>query len=105
MLESNELPVLVDFHTHWCGPCQMMGHVLSTVSKRLDGAVSCVRIDVDKYPALASKYEVQALPTLVLFKDGKPIDKVEGFVALQPLLDRVNYFLGRPMGPGRSFRP
>lgn len=55
----------------------MMGHVLSTVSKRLDGAVSCVRIDVDKYPALASKYEVQALPTLVLFKDGKPIDKVE----------------------------
>ncbi len=55
----------------------MMGHVVSTVSKRLDGAVTCVRIDCDKYPALASKYKVQALPTLVLFKDGKPIDKVE----------------------------
>lgn len=107
MLDDNELPVLVDFHAHWCvsavdcsllvsallvhqnnkhhvfiychrcGPCQMMGHVVSTVSKRLDGAVTCVRIDCDKYPALASKYKVQALPTLVLFKDGKPIDKVE----------------------------
>lgn len=55
----------------------MMGHVVSTLSERLAGAVTCVRIDCDKYPALASRYKVQALPTLVLFKDGKPIDKVE----------------------------
>lgn len=115
----------------------MMGHVLSTVSQRLSGAISCVRIDVDKYPALASKYEVQvrtamcftqritlcdesrsracdiagrecnsqegcsrlqALPTLVLFKDGKPIDKVE--VRLPPrdislVCVRMHHHLGR----------
>ncbi len=50
---------------------------MTTLSKRLDGAVTFVRIDCDRYPALASKYAVKALPTLVLFKDGKPIDKVE----------------------------
>jgi len=105
MLADNELPVLVDFQAPWCGPCQMMGHVVSTLSERLAGAVTCVRIDCDKYPALASRYKVQALPTLVLFKDGKPIDKVEGYVSLQPLLDRVNYYLGRRMGPGRRFTP
>ena len=55
----------------------MMGHVVGSLSKRLEGAVTCVRIDCDKYPALASRYSVQALPTLVLFKDGKLIDKVE----------------------------
>ena len=55
----------------------MMGHVVSALSQRLAGAVTCVRIDCDKYPALASRYRVQALPTLVLFKDGKLIDKVE----------------------------
>ena len=55
----------------------MMSHVVGTLSERLAGAVTCVKIDCDKYPALASRYKVQALPTLVLFKDGEPIDKVE----------------------------
>lgn len=79
MLVPTAQPLDIDAPTtvRRCGPCQMMGHVVSTVSKRLDGAVTCVRIDCDKYPALASKYKVQALPTLVLFKDGEPIDKVE----------------------------
>lgn len=54
-----------------------MSHVVGRLSQRLGGAVTCVKIDTEQNPALASRYKVQALPTLVLFKDGKPIDKVE----------------------------
>lgn len=105
MLQDSELPILVDFAAPWCGPCQMMTHVINKLSKRLSGAVSCVNIDTEQNPALASKYKIRALPTLMLFKDGKPVDKVEGYIGLQPLVDRVNFYLGRRMGPGRSFTP
>lgn len=105
MLQDSELPILVDFAAPWCGPCQMMTHVINKLSKRLSGAVSCVNIDTEKNPALASKYKIRALPTLMLFKDGKPLDKVEGYIGLQPLVDRVNFYLGRRMGPGRRFTP
>lgn len=105
MLAESDLPILVDFQAPWCGPCQLMSHVVNSLSQRLSGAVTCVKIDTEQNPALASRYKVQALPTLVLFKDGQPIDKVEGYISLQPLVDRVNFYLGRRMGPGRRFTP
>jgi thioredoxin-like negative regulator of GroEL len=56
--------------------------------------VSIVKINTEKYPALASKYQINALPTLVLFKGGKPVDRVEGLPTAEQLRQRVQYFLG-----------
>lgn len=93
LLERSGVPVLVDFYATWCGPCQMMGPILSDVQKNLAGTVQVVKIDTEKYPQLASKYGIQALPTLVLFKRGNPVDRIEGVLDAKQLTGRVRMFL------------
>ena len=78
LLASSNVPVLVDFYATWCGPCQMMTPILEQVGANLRDRLQVVKIDTDKYPNLASKYQIEALPTLVLFKDGQPAEKIEG---------------------------
>ncbi len=78
LLNSSNLPVLVDFYATWCGPCQMMAPILEQVGAQLKNKVKVVKIDTDKYPNLGSQYEIQALPTLVLFVGGMPVEKIEG---------------------------
>ena len=83
LLSGSQLPVLVDFYATWCGPCQMMTPVLEQVNLQLQGRLQIVKIDTDKYPRLATQYRIQALPTLVLFKNGEPVARIEG--VKQPL--------------------
>jgi thioredoxin 1 len=64
-------PVVVDFFAEWCGPCKAMSPALEAVSKEMAGKVKVVKIDVDQNPATTQKYRIQAMPTLMLFKDGK----------------------------------
>jgi thioredoxin len=78
LLNSSNLPVLVDFYATWCGPCQMMAPILEQVGAQLKNKVKVVKIDTDKYPNLGSQYEIQALPTLVLFVGGMAVEKIEG---------------------------
>eukprot|EP00475_Leptophrys_vorax_P045920 TRINITY_DN96_c0_g1_i1.p1 TRINITY_DN96_c0_g1~~TRINITY_DN96_c0_g1_i1.p1 ORF type:complete len:194 (+),score=7.08 TRINITY_DN96_c0_g1_i1:75-656(+) len=85
--------VLVDFYATWCGPCQIMAGVLQQVSAQLGDAVRIVKVDTEKYPKLATKYGVQGLPTLMLFRQGKIIDRVEGALSAQDLIMRMNYML------------
>ncbi|GMH44413.1 hypothetical protein BSKO_12365 [Bryopsis sp. KO-2023] len=93
MIQGSDTPVLVDFYATWCGPCQMIVPELATVSTWMKGVVKVVKIDTEKYPNLASRYDIQALPTLVLFKDGQPIDRMEGFLTGQQMADRITYML------------
>ena len=78
LLAESEVPLLVDFYAAWCGPCQMMAPILEQVQHRLSGRLKVVKIDTDRYPQLASRYGIQALPTLVVFKQGQPVDRLEG---------------------------
>jgi thioredoxin len=74
-----ELPVLVDFHADWCKPCQRLAPVLEELCKEFEGKVGFVGVDTDKLKELMEKYEVTALPTMVLFKGGKEVERLRGF--------------------------
>ncbi len=94
MLLSTPRPVLVDFYATWCGPCQMMVPILEQVSSQLQDRLQVVKIDSDKYPRLSSQYQIQALPTLVLFRNGEPIDRIEGVQSAPQLIQRLQSQLG-----------
>jgi putative thioredoxin len=78
---SHELPVVVDFWAAWCGPCRMLGPAIeSEVAKRQD-RISLAKVDIDGEQALAADYGIQSIPTVAVFRDGKP---VTGFVGAHP---------------------
>lgn len=93
LLSGSDLPVLVDFYATWCGPCQMMAPILEAVNAQLSGKLQVVKIDTDKYPQLASQYHIEALPTLVLFKNGQPVERIEGLVPAEQLVPRLRTML------------
>ena len=88
LLANSPKPVLVDFYATWCGPCQMMSPILEQVGSQLRDRLQVVKIDTDRYPTIASKYAIESLPTLVLFKEGQPVEKIEG---VQPAHQLVQY--------------
>lgn len=90
LLTVSDLPVLVDFYATWCGPCKMMAPILEQVNQQIKGKLRIVKIDTDRYPQLASRYNIEALPTLVLFKNGEPVDKIEGVIQPQQLEEHLN---------------
>jgi thioredoxin len=93
LLSGSDMPVLVDFYATWCGPCQMITPILEQVNAQLKGRLQVVKIDTDKYPQLASQYQIYALPTLVLFKNGQPVERIEGVVVAEQLIQRLQAFI------------
>jgi thioredoxin len=93
LLAGSDRPVLVDFYATWCGPCQMMVPILEQVGARLKDALQVVKIDTEKYPQLASQYQIHALPTLVLFKSGQPVERIEGALSAEQLIQRLQPLL------------
>ncbi|MBF2004823.1 MAG: thioredoxin [Chlorogloeopsis fritschii C42_A2020_084] len=89
MLSGSDVPVLVDFYAEWCGPCRMMATILEQVNAQLQGRIRVVKIDTEKYPQLANDYQIYALPTLVLFKQGKPVERIEGVLQSSDLMQRL----------------
>jgi len=69
---SSEQPVLVDFWAEWCQPCHMVAPVLDKIAEERQGELKLVKINIDEQPALAQRYGIASIPTMVLFKDGEP---------------------------------
>lgn len=90
LLAGVDRPVLVDFYAPWCGPCQLMAKILEQVNAEMKQKLRVVKINTDNYPDLASRYQVSALPTLVLFKDGQPIDRIEGVMQAKKLIEHLH---------------
>lgn len=84
---------LVDFWATWCGPCKMIAPVLEELAADYEGKADILKLDVDENPSTAAKYEVMSIPTLIVFKDGQPVDKVVGFQPKENLAEVLDKHL------------
>ena len=91
MIQSSK-PVLVDFSAEWCGPCKMMAPILKELKKEIGDTATIIKVDVDKNPQAASTYQVQGVPTLILFKNGQPLWRQSGVVQKAGLLGVIKKF-------------
>ncbi len=89
---QSEKPVLVDFFAEWCGPCKMMAPILKDVKKELGDAVTIIKVDVDKNTKAAQDFQVQGVPTLILFKKGKALWRQSGVVNKSGLVGVIKKF-------------
>lgn len=92
-LINGETPVLVDFYADWCGPCKMMAPYLEEVASDMKGKVKVIKVDVDKNQAASQKYQVQSIPTLILFHKGQIKWRQAGVVPPQAIKQQVNALL------------
>ena len=89
---NQEKPVLVDFFAEWCGPCKMMNPILKEVKDVIQDKISILKIDVDKNQAIAAKYQVRGVPTLIIYKEGKQVWRQSGVVQKNELVSILNRF-------------
>ena len=80
---------LVDFYAEWCGPCKMLSPIIEEIATELSD-VKIVKLNIDEHGDIAQKYGVMSIPTLILFKDGKEIDKSIGFMPKEDMIEFIN---------------
>ncbi|TAD82630.1 MAG: thioredoxin [Bacteroidetes bacterium] len=91
MIQTDK-PVLVDFFAEWCGPCKMMAPILKEVKTAIGDAATIIKVDVDKNPQASEKYQIQGVPTLIIFKQGKPVWRQSGVVQKAGLIQAIQKF-------------
>ena len=92
-LTSSQVPVLVDYWAEWCGPCKMVAPVLEEIAEEYEGKLLIGKVDVDSNRDSAAKQNVMSIPTLILFKDGKPIDQRIGALSKVQLEEFLNEYI------------
>ena len=84
---------LVDFWASWCGPCQMVAPIIDKLSEEYAGKVSVGKVNVDEESALASEYAVVSIPTIIIFKNGKPVEKLIGVRSFDDFCDVLDKYI------------
>lgn len=91
--EISSWVVLVDFWAEWCGPCQMMLPILSDFATEMDGKMKVWKVNVDENPGLAQKFRIMSIPTLIVLKDGKPVEMLVWVKQKDELKEIVSKYL------------
>ncbi len=91
---DSDIPVLIDFYADWCGPCKMITPVVEQIADDYKSKLAVYKLNVDENPLVAASYQVMSIPTLLVFRDGKPVSSVIGAVSYKILADKINEILG-----------
>jgi thioredoxin 2 len=92
-VERNPLPVLLDLWADWCGPCHMLSPTIEQLSSELSGRVAVAKLNIDENPATAGRFGVRSIPTLLLLKGGREVDRLVGVQPKQEILRHVQAIL------------
>jgi thioredoxin 1 len=87
---SATLPVLVDFTAVWCGPCKMLAPIVEQLAQEWEGKIKIVKLDVDENADLAMQYQVMGVPTLILFSNGQPLERMSGYQPKQRIVAKIS---------------
>ncbi|MFO7639454.1 MAG: thioredoxin [bacterium] len=93
-VKQAELPVLVDFWAPWCGPCKMIAPVLEKLAEKFDGRLKVCKLNTDESPTTPGQLGIQGIPTLIIFKQGKEVERLVGFMPEPQLVEKIEPHLG-----------
>ncbi|MEM5831863.1 MAG: thioredoxin [Candidatus Aenigmatarchaeota archaeon] len=85
--KSEKIPIIIDFYADWCMPCRMLSPIIEKIEKKLDGKIKVLKVNVEEFPEISMKFEIMSIPTLVLIKGGKEIDRIVGLVSEAKILE------------------
>jgi len=92
-INESDKPVLVDFWAEWCGPCKMMNPIIKKIAGKFSGRLKVIKVDTEKKPHIAQRFQVRGIPTVILFKNGEPVWRNSGAMSEPDLSKALNNHL------------